>query len=149
MKHNIINEVSLYYPKPEVTEQILIKNSNDAHNAVFSVMEQRLMGVREEFVVLYLNRANHVIGSYCEFKGGITGVAVDIRLIFTVALKCLAVSIIVAHNHPSGILIPSKEDLDLTSKVKEAGSFLDILLLDHLIVNNKGEYYSLADEGLL
>jgi DNA repair protein RadC len=149
MKHNIINEVSLYYPKPEVTEQILIKNSNDAHNAVISVMEERLMGVREEFVVLYLNRANHVIGSYCEFKGGITGVAVDIRLIFTVALKCLAVSIIVAHNHPSGILTPSKEDLDLTSKVKEAGSFLDILLLDHLIVNNKGEYYSFADNGTL
>jgi DNA repair protein RadC len=112
-------------------------------------MEERLMGVREEFVVLYLNRANHVIGSYCEFKGGITGVAVDIRLIFTVALKCLAVSIIVAHNHPSGILTPSKEDLDLTSKVKEAGSFLDILLLDHLIVNNKGEYYSFADNGTL
>jgi DNA repair protein RadC len=149
MKNNIINEVELYYPKQSETEQILIKNSKDAHKAVLSVMNENLIGVREEFVILYLNRANRVIGSYCEFKGGITGVSVDPRLIFSVALKCLAVAIIVAHNHPSGNLTPSKDDEELTLKLKEIGAILDIHLLDHLIVNPTGDYFSFSDNRLI
>jgi DNA repair protein RadC len=149
MKNNIINEVALYYPNPEINEPVFIKNSNDAHNILRRTFNEHQLGVREEFVVLYLNRSNQVLGSYCGFKGGITGVVVDVRLIFSIALKCLAVSIILAHNHPSGSLTPSNEDGSLTLKVKEAGEFLDINLLDHLIINTRGEYLSFADKGML
>jgi DNA repair protein RadC len=149
MKQSIINEVALYYPNPEIKEVVTIKNSNDAYNAVRSVFNEHQLGVREEFVVLYLNRSNQVLGSYCGFKGGITGVVVDLRLIFSVALKCLAVSIVLAHNHPSGNLTPSLEDIALTKKVKEGGEFLDIHLLDHIIINSRGEYLSFADKEML
>jgi DNA repair protein RadC len=149
MKNNIINEVALYYPNQEIKEPVFIKNSNDAHNVLRRTFNEHQLGVREEFVVLYLNRSNQVLGSYCGFKGGITGVVVDVRLIFSIALKCLAVSIILAHNHPSGSLTPSNEDESLTLKVKEAGEFLDINLLDHLIINTRGEYLSFADKGML
>ena len=149
MKQSIINEVALYYPNPEIKEIVTIKNSNDAHNAVKSVFNEHQLGVREEFVVLYLNRSNQVLGSYCGFKGGITGVVVDLRLIFSVALKCLAVSIVLAHNHPSGNLTPSLEDIALTKKVKDGGEFLDIHLLDHIIINSRGEYLSFADKEML
>ena len=149
MKNTIINEVSLYFPSLEIKEPVFIKNSKDAHKAVLDVIDKNLIAVREEFVILYLNKSNRVICSYCDFKGGITGVIVDLRIIFAIALKCLAVSIIVAHNHPSGNLTPSKEDERLTQKIKEAGSFLDIYLLDHIIVNPAGEYLSFADVGKL
>lgn len=149
MKQSIINEVALYYPNPEIKEIVTIKNSNDAHNAVKSVFNELQLGVREEFVVLYLNRSNQVLGSYCGFKGGITGVVVDLRLIFSVALKCLAISIVLAHNHPSGNLTPSLEDIALTKKVKNGGEFLDIHLLDHIIINSRGEYLSFADKEML
>ena len=149
MKQTIINEVALYYPNPEIKEIVTIKNSNDAHNAVKSVFNELQLGVREEFVVLYLNRSNQVLGSYCGFKGGITGVVVDLRLIFSVALKCLAISIVLAHNHPSGNLTPSLEDIALTKKVKNGGEFLDIHLLDHIIINSRGEYLSFADKEML
>lgn len=149
MKQSIINEVALYYPNPEIKEKVTIRNSSDAHVAVRSLFNEHQLSVREEFVVLYLNIANQVIGSYCGFKGGITGVVVDPRLIFSVALKCLAVSVVLAHNHPSGNLTPSIEDKTLTQKVKEGGDFLDIHLLDHIIINSKGEYFSFADNHCL
>lgn len=102
----------------------------------------------EEFWVLLLNRANRVIKKHKISLGGVHGTVADPKIIFKTALEELASGIIVAHNHPSGNLTPSQQDIDLTRKLKEAGKLLEIQLLDHLIVAGK-QYYSFADEGLL
>ena len=80
--------------------------------------------------------------------GGISGTIADLRHIFAAALKANATGIVLAHNHPSGDTTPSKADEDLTRKIKTAGQFLEIAVLDHFIVTNE-EYFSFADHGLL
>ena len=110
---------------------------------VFTLM-QPLIGdlPHEEFWVLYLNSANRVIHKCRLSSGGITHTIVDIRLLFKNALEQGAVSLILVHNHPSGSTTPSKEDIELTERVRNAGDTLDIKLLDHVIVTEK-EYYSI------
>jgi DNA repair protein RadC len=102
----------------------------------------------EEFWVLFLNNSNKVVAKNQVSKGGLTATIVDIRLVFKSALELASVGIIVCHNHPSGKLQPSTSDKQLTQKIKEAGTILDIKLLDHLIITEKG-YFSFADENLL
>jgi DNA repair protein RadC len=102
----------------------------------------------EVFRVIYLNRQNAVIKTKTVSEGGIAGTVVDPRIIFKEAIDVLAVSIILAHNHPSGNLKPSQADITITKKMVEAGKLLDISVLDHLIIAETG-YYSFADEGLL
>lgn len=116
--------------------------------AVFEIM-QPIIGelMHEEFWVLYLNNSNKVVSKSQISKGGITGTLVDIRLIFKVAFEQNATAIILCHNHPSGKLQPSEQDITITKKVKEAGKNLDINVLDHIIVTEMG-YYSFGDEGL-
>jgi DNA repair protein RadC len=81
-------------------------------------------------------------------EGGVAGTTVDPKIIYKIALEELASCIIVAHNHPSGNLAPSQADIDLTKKLKEAGRFLDIQMMDHLIITHQN-YFSFADEGLI
>ena len=102
----------------------------------------------EEFWILLLNRANEVLRPVQISAGGVSGTVADPRLIFKVGLEYLASGLILAHNHPSGNLTPSQADKDLTLKLKEAGRFLDIPVLDHLIVTDR-TYLSFADEGIL
>lgn len=103
----------------------------------------------EEFWVLYLNKANRVQGNECVSVGGMTGTPVDMRVLFRGAIERKAVSIIVAHNHPSGeVPRPSREDEAVTRKIFEAGKVLDIALLDHIILSGDG-YYSFLDGGRL
>ncbi len=102
----------------------------------------------EQFKILILNRANRVLGIVEISSGGVTGTVADPKLIFAAALKANACGIIISHNHPSCNLNPSRADEELTQKIKHAGKFLDITLLDHVIVTSEG-YYSFADEGLL
>ena len=118
-----------------------------AHN-VFTLM-QPLIGElpHEEFWVLYLNSTNRVIHKARLFSGGITHTTVDVRLLFKTALEQGAIALILVHNHPSGSTTPSKEDIELTQRVKTAGEMLDIKLLDHVIVTEK-EYLSFLDERL-
>jgi DNA repair protein RadC len=100
----------------------------------------------EEFWLILLNRANRIIYSAPFSKGGIAGTVVDVRLIFRRALEFTSSGIVIAHNHPSGNLRPSEQDLDITKKIKNGASLLEMKLLDHLIVTDNG-YYSFADEG--
>lgn len=102
----------------------------------------------EVFAVLYLNRANKINHFEIISEGGITGTVADPRVILRRALEKDAVNIILCHNHPSGSLKPSKADEQLTTKIKEAAKFLDITVLDHVIVSEDG-HFSFADEGLL
>ena len=102
----------------------------------------------EVFAVVYLNRANKIMNFEVVSQGGITGTVADTRIILKKALEAKATSIVLCHNHPSGNLMPSKADEDLTNKIKQAALLLDIKVLDHLIVSEEG-YYSFADEGNL
>ena len=102
----------------------------------------------EFMYMLMLNRQNQVLGYHQISKGGMTGTIIDIRVVFQVALKACATSIIVAHNHPSGNLDVSSADRKITQNLKEAGLILETPLLDHLILSSEG-YYSMADEGIL
>ena len=102
----------------------------------------------EVFAVLFLNRANKVNHFEIISEGGITGTVADPRIILKKALEEDAVSLILCHNHPSGSLKPSKQDQELTLKIKEAAKYFDINVLDHLIVGDDG-FYSFADAGIL
>lgn len=116
---------------------------------VFELLRPSLMDVpHEEFWVLLLNRANRVIKILQVSQGGVSGTVADPRIIFKSALEELASGIILAHNHPSGNLMASQADRDLTRKIKDGARLLDVQVLDHLIVANQ-KYYSFADEGLL
>lgn len=102
----------------------------------------------EVFAVLFLNRANKINHFQIISEGGITGTVADPRVILKRALEEDAVSLILCHNHPSGSLKPSRADEELTKKIKEAATYFDIKVLDHLIVSDDG-YFSFADEGIL
>ena len=102
----------------------------------------------EEFWILLLNRNNIYIDKMMVSQGGLVGTVIDVRIILRKALENGACSIILCHNHPSGNLIPSEADKDITKKIQEAGKHMDIPVLDHLIIGN-GSYFSFADEGLI
>jgi DNA repair protein RadC len=102
----------------------------------------------EEFWILLLNQAKHVIGKHRISTGGVTGITVDAKMVFRPALEALACSLVLVHNHPSGQLIPSKQDIDLTNKLRTAGKALDIRVVDHVIVARSG-YFSFSDEEML
>ena len=142
-----IAEVQISYSRnPSETSPVIIKDSRTAANAYRTLFE----GIehRESAYIILLNRASEVNGFYRLSIGGITASVVDPRIIFQVALLSNSTSIIVAHNHPSGNLNPSLADFEMTEKIKSAGKFLDIPLLDHIIIT-KDSYFSFADEGKL
>lgn len=122
-----------------------ITSSNDAYKLVLP----RLEGLKhEEFGVILLNRANRVLSVEQISRGGVSATVIDSKIIFSLALAQLASGIILFHNHPSGQLFPSKEDVAVTAKIKEASKVLDISLLDHIIVTDQS-YFSFADKGQL
>jgi len=126
-----------------------VKNKISCSKDIFYIMQPHLIDIpHEEFWIILLNRANHVIKKNQISSGGIAGTVVDVRLIFKIALENLSNSMILIHNHPSGNLKPSQADIDLTKKLKSAGIMMDIPVLDHLIITEK-EYFSFADEGIL
>ena len=102
----------------------------------------------EVFAVVFLNRSHKINHFEIISEGGITGTVADPRIILKRALEHDAVSIVLCHNHPSGSLKPSRQDEELTEKIKEASKFFDIKVLDHIIVSEEG-YYSFADDGIL
>lgn len=129
-------------------EEALELRKITSSKAVFEIM-QPIIGElpHEEFWVLYLNNSNKIIYKSQLSKGGITGTVVDMRLIFKTALEQGAISIILTHNHPSGKLLASDADKDITKKLKVAAEQLDIKILDHIIITETG-YFSFQDEGI-
>ena len=115
---------------------------------IFEIM-QPIIGElpHEEFWVLYLNNSNKVITKSQLGRGGITGTVVDVRLIFKAAIEMCATGLILCHNHPSGTLVPSDADKQITKKLKAAGQNLDIQVLDHIIIAENG-FYSFNDDGI-
>jgi len=129
-------------------EKLKVSSSHSAYEILLPHWKRKTIELHEEFKVLLLNRSNQALGVYHLSKGGVSGTIVDAKLIFSVALKCNASNIILAHNHPSGNRKPSSADLSITRKIKQGCSLLDLALLDHLILTKDG-FLSFADEGLL
>lgn len=122
-----------------------VTSSEDVYNFL---RDQILKGIeiQEHFIALYLNQANKIIGYYHHSTGTINATMVDVEIVGAVALKTLAKSVIISHNHPSGNLQPSEADRQLTRRIKEALKLFDVMLIDHIIVTKSG-YYSFAERS--
>lgn len=144
-----VAEIQLSYKtKVKPSQRPKISSSKDAYSILLESWDEDKLEFVEQFKVVLLNRANRVLGIYEVSTGGVSGTIADPKLVFAAAIKSSASAIILAHNHPSGQLKPSDADLKLTQKLKEGGKFLEIPVLDHIIVTSEG-YYSFADEGLM
>lgn len=144
---NLAHEIEVSY-KPLSMESPIISSMEKAYEFIQKLYSPKTIALREQFIVVYLNQSNRVIGTFPLSVGGITSTVVDIRIILSVALKIAAVNIILSHNHPSGNNKPSRADELLTQKCKQACEFMDIKLLDHIIITPVyGCYYSFAESG--
>jgi DNA repair protein RadC len=141
-------EIKVMY-KSKQKNKIQIKNSKDVFDVLFPLFDRDTIEYQEQFFLLLLNHANRVLGWIRISLGGTAGTVADPKVIFSLALKTNASGIIIAHNHPSGNLSPSQNDHALTKKISEGGRFLDIKLLDHMIISPEEVYYSFADEGMM
>lgn len=147
---NQLKEIKLSYRLTKNKKIIgKINSSDSAFEIIYSSWNLNEIGVFETFKVLYLDNANNVKGIATLSSGGITGTLIDVRLIMATALKSLSTCLVLAHNHPSGTLLPSHSDKTITSKIKTAANYFDIKLLDHLIITPNKKFYSFADNYLL
>lgn len=144
-----VSEVELVYrSKVSPSDRPYVSTIRSAYDILITAWDANKIEMVEQCYVLLLNRNNRCIGIANIGTGGITGCVVDPKIVFATALKANATSIILAHNHPSGNLKPSNADIALTQKIREAGKFLDMRVIDHMIVTPRG-YYSFAEDGLL
>lgn len=144
-----VAEVELTYKsKVKASDRPKISSSREAAELFKGLWNEHKIDFVEQFKILLLNRANRVLGIVDISTGGVTGTVADPRLVLVAALKSNSCGIIISHNHPSGNLKPSRADEELTQKIKQAAKFLDISLLDHIIITSEG-HFSFADEGLL
>ena len=144
---NQIAEIKVSYNSVS-TPEVKITSVQKAAEILLSTWDKDTIELQEEFKVIFLNRANLVLGIYPLSKGTTSGTLVDVKLIFGAALKSNASGIIITHNHPSGNLKPSDADIELTKKIKKCADFLDITLIDHIIVTKNG-YFSFSNQGKL
>jgi DNA repair protein RadC len=128
----------------ETKKEIILSSKDLAHYLQAQFQYKK----HEIFAVVFLNRANKINHYEIISEGGITGTVADPRIILRKALEHDAINIVLCHNHPSGSLKPSRQDEELTYKIKEAAKYFDIKVMDHIIVSDEG-YYSFADEGIL
>ena len=144
-----VAEVQLSYkPHFRAQERPKITSSKQAYQIMIDNWDLNLINYIEQAKMILLNRNNKVLGIVNLSKGGSASTVMDTRVVFAIALKSTATSIILAHNHPSGNLRPSSDDIRITNKLKEAASLLDIELHDHLIVS-ENNYLSMAEEAYI
>lgn len=127
------------------TEIQKITSSRDSYEALYPVLADL---DHEEFYVILLNRGNRLIDIVRISQGGVSGTVADTKMIFKLAIEKLASSMVLAHNHPSGNNQPSQADITLTKNLQQAAKYMDISIIDHLIIAGQS-YFSFADEGLL
>ena len=145
-----LNEIQVSYRnRLSIKEHEKVISSKHAKEVLYHLWDKDTIALHESFKVLLQNNSNKFKGVYELSKGGITGALVDIRILMAIALKTLSTALIVAHNHPSGILCPSDADIKITKKIQRACKYFDIKLLDHIILSPSGEYYSFADQRIL
>lgn len=146
---NQIAEIKVSYNPKLGSERTKITTSQDAQSVLISFWDKNVLEYKEEFVAIYLNRANHVLGIYKHSSGTEAACLVSVKQLLAIGLKCNASGFIVAHNHPSTNLRPSNQDIELTKKISEAAKVCELRLYDHIIIGSEESYYSFADEGLL
>ena len=143
---SVVEEIRVIYKPTKIGNKPIV-TSIDAYEILRYYFDPNTIALQESFVVIFLNNQNFVKGIHRLFVGGIASTIVDIRLIFSIALKSATTSILVSHNHPSGTLKPSQQDLALTKRIREGCQIFEINLVDHLILSPYGNFYSMADEG--
>jgi len=148
LEKSLIGEVQLSYSKTQETKVRKIKSSEDIVAFIREIFPVEQINHREYAYAIFLDRANQILGYFMISSGGISGTIIDPKLVFQSALLSNSSSIILFHNHPSGNINPSESDVAITIKIAKAGRFLDINLLDHIIIT-ENEYYSFADDGRL
>jgi len=139
-------EITIKYKGSKKTELTKINSSSDINTILKEMYNTDIIDWQEQMILICLNQAHKVIGYYKVSTGGVQGTVCDPKIIYTIALNCAGTTtIILSHNHPSGNLNPSNTDIEMTKKIKAAGTLLDIKLLDHIIYTEEG-FYSMADE---
>lgn len=141
--------VSLFELKKSKTDfqKIQIRSSKDAADFIRQFYSDDI-GIYESFFILLLNNSNKTVGYAKISQGGIVGTVVDVKIIAKYVVESLATGVILAHNHPSGVLIPSQADKEITRKTTEVLKYFDCKVLDHVILTEES-YYSFLDEGIL
>lgn len=147
MKHSI-SEIQITYKPNKMPGVYKMTCSSNGFDLFRDNWNSETIELFEEFKVMLLNNSNQVLGILKVSQGGFTATSVDLRLMFAAILKCGAVAIITAHNHPSGNLKPSQPDIYLFKKIKKVCDFHDINYLDNLIITSNS-YFSFADEGMI
>lgn len=141
-------EVKVSY-RNRLAKKVKVCSSRDAYEIFYQIFDKDTIDYQEQAYAILLNRGNLVLGWIKLSHGGISGTIIDPKVIYSVALLTGSSSLVLCHNHPSGVMVPSKADIDLTKSLCQAGNFLNITLLDHLIIGQNGVYYSFADEGMI
>jgi DNA repair protein RadC len=144
-----VSEIQLVY-KPVIrpSQRLKVGQASDVYKMLLDSWGMDSIDIVEQFKIVLLNRANKVLGVSLISTGGLSGTVVDLKVVFAIALKGGATSLVLSHNHPSGNLKPSGADIAITKRIKDAGKILDIEVVDHLIVTSEA-YYSFAEEGLI
>ena len=149
------NVMALKFPEIKISVKIkgakfselhTVSNSKEAYEACMEIFNKDTIQYTEEVLLLFISRAGKLLGFSKISSGGTSHVIIDSKVIFTLALNSCAQSIIVAHNHPSGNLTPSRADIAITEKLCKQGEIMDIKILDHIICSNEG-YYSFLESG--
>ena len=142
-----LTEILISY-KNKNQDAIKVSSSVDVYNFILNHWDDDTLDIQENVKMLLLNSSNTILGVYDVSIGGINSTVIDLRLVLSVALKCLASSIILVHNHPSGNINPSEQDREFTKKIKSACKFLEIQLFEHIIIT-RYDYFSFADNGYI
>lgn len=145
--NSICPEIKLRKPSGEVLKA-KIQSSQNAADYFRAIFDESTLEIREESLVIYMNNASNTVGWFRVSVGGLCSTVVDVRLILKQALQCNAVAMILAHNHPSGVLKASQQDIAITNKLKQAAALFDINLIDHIILT-ADTHYSLMENGLM
>jgi DNA repair protein RadC len=128
-----------------VTKQKKIKSTTD----LVELMQDKIANIpHEEFWAVFVSQSSAILGMEIIGKGGLTSTSVDVRMIMKRALELRATGILLCHNHPSGNVKPSSQDIAITYQINDAATLLNITILDHLILNNDN-FFSFNAEGMI
>ena len=143
-----VSEIKVTYSPGDLTKRPKIRHSIDAYNIFRASWDPGLIQYIEQFKILLLSKGNNVIGLLHISTGGVSSTVVDPKLIFGAALSVNASGFVLCHNHPSGSLSPSKEDIKCTVKIVAGAKLFDMVVFDHLIINHLS-YFSMMEKELL
>ncbi len=143
---DFVGELQVTYKRTGVSTK-QITQSKDVIDFVRPLFDE-CMDDHEEVKIVHLNRLNKVVNVHHHSKGGTAFAPYDVKLILQQALLIKTEALVIIHNHPSGGLIPSQADKDMSRKLKEACKIVGLVLLDSLIITRES-YYSLGDNGLM